>query len=259
MVLSSYLILPATAQDSVLTVKVGDVGTIDMVFVEEGEFRMGSDRGEGVRDRYDFTGPEHTVRLQSYYIGRFEVTQGLWTAVMGENSSHFRGNDSLPVEQVSWQDAQEFVMMLSQLTGRRFRLPTEAEWEYAARGGSKGADGKNGRQAYAGCSRGELDEYCWYCVNSGGRTYPVGRKRPNGLGLYDMSGNVAEWCEDWMGNYAADTAVAPTGPAHGDSRVVRGGHYYSTSSGCAVFDRGWYVPTGRTDYYGLRVVMDVEQ
>ena len=240
------------AQDSVVTVRVGEVAAIEMVYVEGGTFTMGSNEGTGVRDRYDCTGPEHRVMLESFYIARFEVTQGLWSAVMGENPSNFRGSDSLPVERVSWADAQRFCLLLSQMTGRRFRLPTEAEWEYAARGGVRGRG-----KPYAGCERGALGNYAWFCVNSGGRTYPVGRLEPNELGLYDMSGNVAEWCSDWMGDYSADSASAPHGPAAGDSRVVRGGHYYSTSSSCAVFDRGWYVPTGKTEYYGLRVVMEM--
>lgn len=247
----SFLSFSAVAQDSVVTVRVGDVATIDMVFVGGGTFTMGSNEGRGARDRYDYTGPEHSVTLDSYFIGRFEVTQALWGAVMGENPSHFRGSDSLPVEQVSWAEAQQFCMMLSQMTGRRFRLPTEAEWEYAARGGEG--------YAYAGCDRNKLDDYAWYCLNSNGRTYPVGRRMPNGFGLYDMSGNVAEWCADWMADYNATAQSAPTGPTVGDSRVVRGGHYYSTSSSCAVFDRGWYVPTGKTEYYGLRVVMDTSE
>ena len=240
------------AQDSLVSVHLPGGATMEMVWVEGGVFRMGSNDGISVKERYDATSPEHMVRVDGYYIGRYEVTQGQWSAVMGENPSHFRGSDSLPVEQVSWVEAQQFVLMLSQMTGRRFRLPSEAEWEYAARGGMNGTG-----RTYAGCERASLDDHAWYCVNSGGRTYPVGRRQPNELGLYDMSGNVAEWCADWMGAYSADTVASPTGPRTGESRIVRGGHYYSTSSNCAVFDRGWYVPSGKTEYYGLRVVMDL--
>ena len=247
------------AQDSVVRVEVTGGPVVEMVYVEGSWFTMGSNEGKGARDRYECTGPEHGVRVGSFYIGRFEVTQSLWSAVMGENPSRFRGSDSLPVEQVSWADAQRFCMMLSQLTGHRFRLPTEAEWEFAARGGVHSAEAGARNYAFAGCDRNGLDDYAWYCVNSEGKTYPVGRRKPNALGLYDKSGNVAEWCADWMAPYTSDSTTAPHGPQTGESRVVRGGHYYSTSSGCAVFDRGWYVPTGKTEYYGLRVVMDIEQ
>ena len=239
------------AQDSIVRVEVPGWGAMEMVYVEGGSFTMGSNDSRGVTNQYESTKPEHEVSLQSYYIGRHEVTQGLWSAVMGENPSNFRGSERLPVERVNWMEAQEFCMLLSQMTGYRFRLPTEAEWEYAARGGVKRGD-----YAFAGCSRKGLDSCAWYCVNSESRTHEVGTKAPNALGLYDMSGNVAEWCGDWMGEYEERGQADPAGPQSGDSRIVRGGHYYSTSSSCAVFDRGWYVPTGRTEYYGLRVVME---
>lgn len=241
---------PVTAQDSVVRVEIPEGPAVELVYVEGGWFTMGSNEGKGARDRYDYTGPEHAVRVDAYYMGRFEVTQALWSAVMGENPSRWRGDGMLPVENVSWTEAQEFCMLLSQLTGRRFRLPTEAEWEFAARGGEG--------YAFAGCDRKGLDDCAWYCVNSEGRTHAVGSRKANAMGLYDMSGNVAEWCGDWMAPYSADSVSAPRGPQTGESRVVRGGHYYSTSSGCAVFDRGWYVPSGKTEYYGLRVVMEVE-
>ena len=246
----------ARAQDSVVRVEVPNGPVVEMVFVEGGRFTMGSNDSKGVANQYEWTRPEHEVSVGGYYIGRYEVTQGLWGAVMGENPSNFRGSEGLPVEGVSWVEAQEFCMLLSQMTGRRFRLPTEAEWEFAARGGNVEQKGED--NAFAGCSRNVLDNYAWYCVNSEGRTHEVGSRQPNGLGLYDMSGNVAEWCGDWMGDYTEASQSNPHGPQTGDSRVVRGGHYYSTSSSCAVFDRGWYVPTGRTEYYGLRLVMEGE-
>lgn len=239
------------AQDSVLVVEVPGGLRLEMVWVEGGTFVMGSNNADGVKRKYETTGPEHRVRLDGYYICRHEVTQALWLSVMGENPSKFAGGDSLPVEQVSWTDATQFAALLSQQTGRRFRLPTEAEWEYAARGGIH-ADGK----PYPGCDRRGLDEAAWYCVNSGNHTHPVGRLAPNALGLYDMGGNVAEWCSDWMAAYEAVECDNPLGARDGESRVVRGGHWGSISAGCAVFDRGWYVPTGKTEYYGLRLVMD---
>lgn len=224
---------------------------LPMAWVDGGSFTMGSDRADDVSHSYDASKPEHRVTVGGYYIGVYEVTQAMWNAVMGENPSRFTGNDSLPVEQVSWDDAQRFVTLLSQMTGHRFRLPTEAEWEFAARGGNK----SNGL-SYAGCNRGQLENYAWFCVNSHGRTYPVGSRLPNELGLYDMSGNVAEWCADWMDDYSAEAQSDPKGPRQGDSRILRGGHYYSTSATCAVFDRSWYVPGGKSEFYGLRVVMD---
>lgn len=247
-------VCPLRAQDSVAVVDLPDGARLEMVWVEGGSFTMGSNGADDVSHSYESSRPEHRVTLSGYFIATYEVTQAVWKAVMGDNPSKFSGNDSLPVEQVSWADAQRFVTLLSQQTGRRFRLPTEAEWEYAARGGrhSRG-------HAYAGCARAQLEHYAWFCVNSHGRTYPVGRRQPNELGLYDMSGNVAEWCADWMDAYGPEDQTDPRGPQQGDSRIVRGGHYYSTSPTCAVFDRSWYVPSGKTEFYGLRVVMDPDE
>ncbi len=244
----SFLSFGAVAQDSVVTVRVGDVATVEMVYVRGGRFTMGSNEGKGARDRYDYTGPEHTVSVDGFYIGRYEVTQGLWSAVMGENPSRWRGDEALPVESVTWTEAQEFCMLLSQLTGKRFRLPTEAEWEYAARGGED--------YAFAGCDRRGLDDCAWYCVNSEGRTHVVGSRGANAYGLYDMSGNVAEWCQDWVEEYTEAEQTNPRGPREGENRVLRGGHYGSTSAACTVYDRGWYLPTGKYEFYGLRVVME---
>lgn len=239
---------------SSLHVKVADGVEIEMVRVEGGEFSMGCNSvPKGVKLNYALSRPEHRVTVDSYWIGRYEVTQGLWKAVMGDNPSKFKG-DSLPVECVSWEDAQRFVLMLSQKTGKRFRLPREAEWEYAARGGCKV---KGGDYPFAGCDRNQLDGYCWYCVNSGNGTHKVGSLKPNGLGLYDMSGNVAEWCEDWVAEYEEGEQRNPGGPREGENRVLRGGHYGSTSAACTVYDRGWYIPSGKYEFYGLRVVMEV--
>ena len=238
--------------DSVVRVGLPGGPDIEMVWVEGGAFTMGSNGEKGVSHQYEDSRPEHQVTVGGYYIGRHEVMQGLWTAVMGENPSKFRGNDSLPVESVSWEDAQRFVARLSELTGKRFRLPTEAEWEYAARGGVNAR-----RQPFAGCARGDLEKHSWFCVNSGRRTHAAGSLQPNELGLYDMGGNVAEWCQDWMEKYPSEAQENPQGPTSGDSRVLRGGHYNSVSWACAVYDRSWYVPTGKSEYYGLRVVMEV--
>ena len=242
------------AQDSVLTVSISDNVALEMVYVRGGTFTMGSNSARGLKVNYDASQPEHNVTVGDYFIGRYEVTQEQWRGVMDASPSRFAG-DSLPVEQVSWDDAQQFCAMLSQMTGYRFRLPTEAEWEYAARGGSLA-------RGYTFAGSNDREDVAWYCVNSGGHTHTVGQRQPNELGLFDMSGNVAEWCTDWMSPYSdmitdGDTLVNPRGPRSGDSRVLRGGHYNSTSPGCTVYDRGWYLPSGRYEFYGLRVVMEL--
>ena len=251
MVFAFHLLPFVSAQDSVYIVELPHDEYIEMVWVEGGTFTMGNNRTpKGVRLTYALAKPEHRVTVGNYYIGRFEVTQRQWRAVMGSNPSRFVGDD-LPVECISWNDAQQFVLMLSQLTGKRFRLPTEAEWEYAARGGHHSAE-----NPFAGCGRDQLDDYGWYCVNSDNVTHPVGRLRPNELSLYDMSGNVAEWCQDWVEEYTEAEQTNPRGPKEGENRVLRGGHYGSTSAACTVYDRGWYLPTGKYELYGLRVVME---
>jgi formylglycine-generating enzyme required for sulfatase activity len=239
-------------------VSLGDSVYLELVYVRGGTFTMGNGTTpKGVKLTYEASRPEHQVTVGDYFIGRYEVTQAQWRAVMDTVPSHFTG-DSLPVEQVSWDDAQQFCAMLSQRAGMRFRLPTEAEWEYAARGGSLSK-----RCVFAGSN--DRDECAWYCVNSGGQTHRVGLLKPNELGLYDMSGNVAEWCGDWMASYDdmigsdGEPLVNPRGPRSGDSRVLRGGHYNSTSPCCTVYDRGWYLPTGRYEFYGLRLVMEPPQ
>ncbi len=224
---------------------------IEMVRVHGGTFAMGNNEARGLKVNYDASRPEHRVTVGDYYIGRYEVTQAQWVAVMGENPSRSTGNDSLPVEQVSWAAAQEFCALLSQMTGRRFRLPTEAEWEYAARGGAASHG-----TPFAGS--GAMASVGWYCVNSEGRTHPVGRLKPNELGLYDISGNVQEWCSDWMAPYGTSEQVNPDGPATGESRVLRGGHYNSTSPCCTVYDRAWYLPSASYEYFGFRVVMEFD-
>ena len=246
--------LRAQTADSVVVVDLPDGQHLEMVWVEGGTFTMGSNNARGVSHNYEATRPEHLVTVDGFYIGRLEVTQGVWKAVMGENPAKFQSaDDSLPVEQVRWVDAQQFVTLLSQMTGRRFRLPTEAEWEYAARGGVKAKAG----HPFAGCARGQLERHAWFCVNSERNTHKVGTLMPNELGLYDMSGNVAEWCSDWMENYSAGEQTNPRGPRVGSSRVLRGGHYNSVSAACTVYDRSWYIPTATSEYYGLRVVMEV--
>jgi len=206
------------------TIDLGSGVTMEFVLIPAGWFNMGSVEG------IDNAAPQHRVRItRPFYLGKHEVTQAQYQAVMGANPSFFKG-DNLPVDTVSWDDAQEFCKRLSQKEGRTYRLPTEAEWEYAARGGSHG----HGTE-YAGS--GNLDEVAWYDGNSGRKPHPVGQKKPNELGLYDMSGNVWEWCFDWVGSYASGSVTDPVGPDSGSYRIIRGGGYLFVPSNCRVASR----------------------
>ena len=208
-----------------------------MIAVKGGTFQMGSDDGYNA---------VHQVTLSDYYIGETEVTQELWSAVMGSNPSNFTGNMQRPVEQVSWDDCQTFIYKLNQLTGETFRLPTEAQWEYAARGGNKSKG-----SIYSGSN--EIDEVAWYWDNSSFTTHPVKTKAPNELGIYDMSGNVWEWCSDWYGDYSSAAQTDPTGPATGYYRVGRGGSWDNDATYCRVAFRGNSTPTNRFSHLGLRL------
>ena len=182
------------------TIYVGDVN-IEMVKVEGGTFDMGATKEQ--EEPWDSEKPVHKVTLSSFSIAKTEVTQELWQAVMGNNPSYFKGSN-LPVEVVSWNDCQEFIRKLNAMTGYNFRLPTEAEWEFAARGGNKS-------QHYQYSGSNDVGSVAWYGDNSGGKTHPVATKAPNELGIYDMSGNVWEWCEDWYGSYSSNaTPTAST-------------------------------------------------
>ena len=214
-----------------------------MVFVQGGSFMMGSNDG-GYNEE-----PVHQVTLSDFYIGKFQVTQFQWKAIMGGNPSHFKGDD-LPVEQVSWNDVQEFIKKLNEKTGKKYRLPTEAEWEYAARGGRNTRGYK-----YAGSDN--FDEVAWHFYNSGYKTHPVGQKEPNELGLYDMSGNVWEWCQDWyeLGYYKNSPKNNPTGPVTGSNRVDRrGGSWADNADYCRVSYRGYYTPDVRRVHLGFRLL-----
>lgn len=208
-----------------------------MVPVQGGTFQMGSNEG------YDEK-PVHSVTLSSYYIGQTEVTQALWKAVMGSNPSELKG-DNLPVETVSWDDCQSFITKLNHLTGEHFRLPTEAEWEFAAKGGrqSRGFE-------YSGSNT--IGDVAWHYGNSGSKTHPVATKSPNELGIYDMSGNVWEWCQDWKGDYSSGSQINPTGPTSGFYRVFRGGSWYESGRSA---DRGINTPGYRGNGIGLRLVL----
>ena len=217
-----------------------------MIKVEGGTFTMGATSEQG-SDAYDDEKPTHNVTLSSFYLCKYEVTQALWQAVMGENPSNLKG-DNLPVEQVSWDDCQTFITRLNNLTGKNFRLPTEAEWEYAARGGNRSRGYK-----YSGSN--VLSDVAWYDDNSGDKTHPVGSKSPNELGLYDMSGNVREWCSDWYGTYSSTAQTNPTGSSSGSLRVLRGGSWFSVARNCRSSSRHHDVPDGRFYLLGLRLAL----
>lgn len=189
----------------------------DMVFVQGGTFQMGSNEGDDEK-------PVHSVTVGSFYIGKYEVTQKQWRNIMGSDPPelYFKGCAQCPVDNVSWNDVQEFIQKLNQRTGKTYRLPTEAEWEYAARGGKQS-------RGYTYSGSNEVGEVAWYTENSGYKRYPVGQKKPNELGLYDMTGNVREWCNDWYGYdyYQSTPSSNPQGPSNGYFRVGRGGGSYN--------------------------------
>ena len=217
-----------------------------MVWVEGGTFRMGATSEQG-SDAEGDEKPVHSVTLSGYYIGKTEVTQALWKAVMGSNPSSFKG-DNLPVECVSWDDCQEFIRKLNSMTGQNFRLPTEAEWEFACRGG-------NNSRGYKYSGSNNLGSVAWYDGNSGGKTHPVATKSPNELGIYDMSGNVWEWCADWYGGYSSSAQTNPKGPYGGSSRVYRGGSWIDYVGSCRSSNRNNSFPTNRYISLGLRLAL----
>lgn len=207
--------------------------SFDMVRVDGGTFQMGSYSGDSDEQ------PVHSETVSTFYIGKTEVTQALWSAVMGNNPSEFRGETN-PVEMVSWYDCQEFVDRLSRLTGRIFRLPTEAEWEYAARGGNRS-------RGYTYSGSNDVYRVAWYDENSGSRTHPVAQKLDNELGIFDMSGNVWEWTSDaWSSNYSS--------ARNSSNRVLRGGSWGNAASYCRVAYRSNNSPGGRRRY-GLRLAL----
>jgi formylglycine-generating enzyme required for sulfatase activity len=214
-----------------------------MKHVDGGSFQMGCADKDAYRDET----PVHKVTVGSFYMGETEVTQALWQAVMDSNPSHFKG-DKRPLENVNWASCQMFILTLSEITGYHFRLPTEAEWEYAARGGKK-AHGCR----YSG--KNKAGGVAWFVDNSGNKTHNVKGKTKNELGLYDMSGNVWEWCADWYGNYAPGSYVDPQGPAEGTYRVLRGGCWNSNDWYCRVSNRSFNNPDYAGNGYGFRLVL----
>ena len=229
-----------------------------LVLIPKGAFVMGSPESE--EGRYDDETQHEVTISKDYYLGVTEVTQGQYEKVMGTNPSYFQksrvhGSDSsrYPVDNVSWEDAIEFCKTLSDLpeekkAGRVYRLPTEAEWEYACRAGSK--------SAYSfGESSKSLGDYAWFYENSNGQTHPVGEKKANAWGLYDMQGNVWEWCSDWYGQYPKGAVSDPVGPREGSFRVIRGGSYFSEAANCRSANHNRHDPSDRFHYYGFRVAL----
>lgn len=230
--------------------------TFTMVHVEGGTFTMGETKEQG----YSIDGlnrPIHKVTVSSFYLCNYPVTQELWQAVMGSNPSHFRGEVKHPVESVTWGDCQDFIKRLNALTGKAFRLPTEAEWEFAARGGNKS-------KGYRFAGSDSCDDVAWYVGNSGEKawygqknkgTKPVGLKMPNELGLFDMSGNVYEWCQDWYDDYSPKEQNNPTGPKEGEFKIYRGGSWKSEKFLCKNSSRQSDFPS-RFDYIiGFRLAL----
>ena len=218
----------------------------DMEEVRGGTFRMGATSEQGSEADSEEK-PVHSVTLSGYYIGKTEVTQALWKAVMGSNPSYFKG-DNLPVECVSWNDCQEFIRKLNALTGQNFRLPTEAEWEFACRGG-------NNSRGYKYSGSNYIDNVAWYDGNSGDKTHPVATKLPNELGIYDMSGNVSEWCSDWYEKYSSGVQTNPKGPYDGSHRVIRNVGLYNNARVCCSSTRYGYTPDRRVNDLGLRLAL----
>ena len=248
---SSSVASGTSSSGNTITIPVKNGISIEMVRVEAGTFIMGAT--PEMKEPWDDEKPAHQVTLTNdYYIGKYEVTQALWKAVMGYNPSAFKG-DNLPVEQVSWDDCQEFISKLNSITGKTFRLPTEAEWEYAARGGNK----SRGYQYSGSNNISDVAWYKdnWYKDNSDNKTHAVGSKQANELGIYDMSGNVWEWCQYWFGSYSSSSQVNPIGANSGSDRVFRGGGWYNNARFCRSSCRRNDEPGFRSRGLGLRLVL----
>ena len=231
---------------NVISIPVRNGITIEMVKVEAGTFMMGAT--SEMQNPYDDEKPVHQVALTNdYYMSKYEVTQALWQAVTGKNPSKFKG-DNLPVERVSWNDCQVFIRNLNNMTGRKFRLPTEAEWEYAARGGKK----SRGYQ-YSGSSN--ISDVAWFDDVNRNKKHPVGMKQANELGLYDMSGNVWEWCQDRYGSYSSSFQKNPTGAIMGEYRVFRGGRWGANERIARTSCRSYCTPDFSYFNLGLRLAL----
>jgi formylglycine-generating enzyme required for sulfatase activity len=249
---------------------------IYMAFVKGGTFAMGATAEQG-SDSFDNEKPVHSVTLSDFYICKHEVTQKQWFQVMGTTIEQQKDKqqtdnvnlkcllagtgDDYPMYYVSWDEAQEFIRKLNQKTGKNYRLPTEAEWEYTARGGSESKGYK-----YSGSNN--IDDVAWYnaedvawwhCEYSGFKTHPVGQKLPNELGIYDMNGNVAEWVNDYYDKYGSDSQTNPVGPNMGSNRVIRGGAWFVDAKYCRVSERGSRNPGDRDSSLGFRLALSLNQ
>lgn len=249
---SMLLALPAAKADDKTKKETPATVDLEMVSVSGGRFDMGED--SAAMDRR----PAHSVVLKDFRIGKYEVTQAQWEAIMGSNPSAYNHCDDCPVTNVSWNDIQTFIEKLNAKTGRHFRLPTEAEWEFAARSGKqehmrKLADDQIAGNKHSG--RHVLQYIAWFDRNSNDHPHRVGRKDPNKLGLFDMTGNVEEWVNDWYGKsyFSAREANNPTGPDGGISKVVRGGGWHSAANEVSVTRRAAYLPTEKSISLGFRL------
>jgi formylglycine-generating enzyme required for sulfatase activity len=242
--ISSAPVNPASGLDRNIPTTYSDTSAGSFVLVQGGTFDIGCMSGQP--DCLRHVGPIHQVNLSSYYIGQYEVTQEQWQAVMGNNPSYFNDCDHCPVEMVSWEDVQDFICRLNEVTGQSYRLPTEAEWEFAARGGNKS-------RRYQYPYDINPDNFAWYKTNSSNQTHPVGQKRANKLGLYDMIGNVFEWCQDWWGNCSSYALTCPRVPTNGYCCVDCGGSWFFGSQYCHVGHRGSIEPDNRIYLRGFRL------
>jgi len=233
----------------------------NMVFIPPGTFGMGSPSNE--LDRFGWEGPQTSVILsRGYWIGKYPVTQGEYVALIGSNPSFFPGASDLPVEQMSWFEATDYCAALTEqersagriATNSVYRLPTEAEWEHACRAETSTRFSYGDDPGYT-----SLTDHGWYIANSGGTTHPVGQKLPNPWGLYDVHGNVWEWCQDWWANHPGGVVLDPQGPATGSDRVIRGGGWDFTGPFCRSAYRYFYGPTNASGYVGFRVVLSADQ
>jgi formylglycine-generating enzyme required for sulfatase activity len=246
--ISAFLLLiTLTASTAIAVDKSPEV---PIAFVKGGCFEMGDTFGDGGIDEK----PVHQVCLDDFYIGKFEVTQKQWEAVMGNNPSHFKKGENYPVENVSWDDTQEFTRKLSRMTGLKWRLPTEAEWEFAARNGGK-------KLKFAGtCDERSLNDYAWHHAGSDDMTHPVGAKKPNGLGIYDMSGNVWEWVQDRYDRdyYRQSPHKNPKGDPFGLNRILKGGSTRTETGFLRASYRDYVAPDTRGACFGLRLALSAK-
>ena len=242
--------LGATVYDEKLSFDVKGV-KFDMIFVEGATFDMGAtpEQKPGSPEQNEY--PVHEVTLSNYYIGQCEVTQELWETVLGVNPSVHKGNSQYPVDNISWDDAKAFVDKLNTLCDGRFAMPTEAQWEFAARGGVKS-------EGWLYCGDREPEPVAWFNENST-TTHKVGELAPNELGLYDMSGNVGEWCQDWFAAYPSDPVVDPVGAKTGECRVWRGGSFFNFRQYVRPAFRGFCFQDRANDFFGLRLVLNLDE